>query len=87
MSQQEEIVVTTEELTDTLQVVTETFTHLKADHRPSGPDWFRWLIYNAETSKVIGFIGLNDPNERALPLPARKVLLRIRAMDLLRDAA
>jgi hypothetical protein len=51
MSHNEEMVAGTDELTDAVQVVAETFPHVKADHRPQGSDWYRWLIWNDQTSE------------------------------------
>ncbi len=83
---QEDIVTRTDELTDTMQVIADAFPNLKADHRPSGADWYRWQIYNNETCAVIGVVALDNPTE-SLALSDIKVLLRSRAMDLLRQAA
>jgi hypothetical protein len=87
MSHQDEIDTRTDELTDTMQVIAGAFPHLKADHRPNGADWYRWLIYNDETSAVIGVVGLDSSSAKSLNLLETKVLLRSRAMDLLRQAA
>jgi hypothetical protein len=87
MSHQDEIDMRTDELTDTMQVIAGAFPHLKADHRPNGADWYRWLIYNDETSAVIGVVGLDSSSAKSLNLMETKVLLRSRAMDLLRQAA
>jgi len=53
---------------------------------PNGADWYRWLIYNDKTSAVVGVVRL-DSSAESLNLPETKVLLRSRAMDLLREAA
>lgn len=87
MSHQQEIETRTDELTDTMQVIAGAFPHLKADHRPNGADWYRWLIYNDETAKVIGVVELDSSAAKSLNLLETKVLLRSRAMDLLREAA
>jgi hypothetical protein len=87
MSHQDEIDMRTDELTDTMQVIAGAFPHLKADHRPNGADWYRWLIYNDETSAVIGVVGLDSSSAKSLNLMETKVLLRSRAMDILRQAA
>ena len=87
MRHQEEIFARTDELTDAVQVVTESFSHVRADHRPNGPDWYRWLIWNDQTSERLGIVALDGPQEQALSLVQKKVLLRSRALDLLRDAA
>ncbi len=84
---QDEIAVRTDELTDAVQILAGAFPNLKADHRPNGPDWYRWLIYNDETSVVIGVVQLDSSAEESLNLRETKVLLRSRAMDLLREAA
>ena len=78
----QEIVARTDELTETVQVVTESFPNLRADHRPNGADWYRWLIYDDLTSKVIGIVALGEPSEKSLPLPETKVLLRRRTLSL-----
>jgi len=57
----EEIVARTDELTETVQLVTESFPNLRADHRPNGADWYRWLIYDDLTSKAIGIVALGNP--------------------------
>jgi hypothetical protein len=44
------------------------------------------LIYNDKTSAVVGVVRL-DSSAETLNLPETKVLLRSRAMDLLREAA
>jgi hypothetical protein len=82
-----ELEVRTDELTDAVQVLAGAFSHLKADHRPNGADWYRWLIYNDQTFAVIGVVRLDGPVENSLNLLETKVLLRSRAMDLLREAA
>ena len=46
----------------------------------------RWLIWNNKTSERLGVIALAGP-EHALSLVEKKVLLRTRAMDLLRNVA
>jgi hypothetical protein len=79
----QELLARTDELTDTVKVVTESFQNLRADHRPNGPDWFRWLIYDDKTSKAIGIVTLDEQSERSLPLTDTKVLLRRRALSLL----
>ncbi|MGD0797446.1 MAG: hypothetical protein ABR910_06950 [Acidobacteriaceae bacterium] len=79
----QELLARTDELTDTVQVVTQSFKDLKADHRPNGPEWFRWQIYDDKTSKVMGIVALDEPSEKALSLSDTKVLLRRRALSLL----
>jgi hypothetical protein len=83
---QDEIDVRTDALTDAVQVLAGAFPNLRADHRPNGTDWYRWLIYNDKTSAVVGVVRL-DSSAETLNLPETKVLLRSRAMDLLREAA
>ena len=78
---------THDELTDTVQVVTDSFPNLKADHRPSGADWYRWLIYDDATSKVIGVVAIDEPQEKSISLSDVKVLLRRRALNLVLQAA
>lgn len=86
MSHKEEMVAGTDELTDAVQVVAETFPHVKADHRPHGSNWYSWLIWNDQTSERLGIVSLDGPQEYALSLVEKKVLLRSRAMELLRNA-
>jgi hypothetical protein len=83
----QEIVARTEELTDTVQVVAESFPNLRVDHRPNGADWYRWLIYDDLTSKVIGIVALSELSEKSLSLPEAKVLLRKRMLNLALQAA
>jgi hypothetical protein len=83
----QEIVARTDELTETVQVVTESFPNLRADHRPEGANSYRWLIYDDLTSKVIGIIALSEPSEKSLSLPDTKVLLWKRTLSLALQAA
>jgi hypothetical protein len=87
MSHQEEIAAITDELTDAIQSVVEAFEPYQADYRPDCSDSARWLIWNNETSERLGIVALAGPQELALPLLQQKVLLRTRAMDLLRNVA
>jgi len=87
MSHQEQIVAITDELTNAIQSVVETFEPYRADHRPDCADFARWLIWNNQTSERLGIVALDGPRELALPLIQQKVLLRTRAMDLLRHVA
>jgi hypothetical protein len=87
MSHQEQIVAITDELTNAIQSVVETFKPYRADHRPDCADFARWLIWNNQTSERLGIVALDGPWELALPLIQQKVLLRTRAMDLLRHVA
>ena len=82
----QETVARTDELTDTVQLVTESFPNIKADHRPNGADWYRWLIYDDVTSKVIGVVAIDEPQEKSMALSDIKVLLRRRALDLVLQA-
>src|SRR3984885_10505793 len=84
---QEEISAGTDELTDAVQSVVETFQPYRADHRPDCAEIERWLIWNDETSERLGIVALDGPQEHALSLREKKALLRSRAMDLLRNAA
>jgi len=86
MCHKEEMVAGTDELTDAVQVVAETFPHVKADHRPQGSDWYRWPIWNDQTSERLGIVALDGLQEYALSIVAKEVLLRSRAMELLRNA-
>jgi len=79
MSHQEQIAEITDELTNAIQAVVESFEPYRADHRPDLADVDRWLIWNNKTSERLGVI--------ALSLVEKKVLLRTRAMDLLRNVA
>ena len=65
----------------------ESFQPYRADHRPDLTDVDRWLIWNNQTSERLGVIALAGPQEHALSLVEKKVLLRTRAMDLLRNVA
>jgi len=87
MGHQEQIVAITDELTNAIQSVVETFEPYRADHRPDCSDFARWLIWNNQTSERLGIVGLAGPQELALPLREQKTLLRTRAMDLLRNVA
>lgn len=87
MSHQEQMTAETDELTSAIQTVVETFEPYRADHRPDYADTARWLIWNNKTSERLGVITLASPQERSLTLLQQKVLLRTRAMDLLRNVA
>ena len=87
MSHQQQITAITDELTNAIQAVVETFEPYRADHRPDCADTARWLIWNNKTSERLGVIALAGPQEHALSLFQQKVLLRTRAMDLLRNVA
>jgi hypothetical protein len=87
MSHQDEISAFTDELTNAVQSVVETFQPYRADHRPDRAELERWLIWNDQTSERLGIVALNGPQEHALTLCEKKALLRSRAMDLLRNAA
>jgi hypothetical protein len=87
MGHQEQIAAITDELTNAIQSVVETFEPFRADHRPDHTDFARWLIWNNQTSERLGIVALDGPREHALSLIEKKVLLRTRAMDLLRNVA
>jgi hypothetical protein len=87
MGQRETIVDFTDELTNAIQSVVETFEPYRADHRPDCTDVARWLIWNNQTAERLGIVTLAGPQEHALSLVEKKVLLRSRAMDLLRHVA
>ena len=87
MSHQEQIIAITDELTNAVQSVVESFEPYRADHRPDLADVDRWLIWNNKTSERLGIITLVGPQEHALTLVEKKTLLRSRAMDLLRNVA
>ena len=77
----------TDELTNAIQSVVESFEPYRADHRPDLADVDRWLIWNNQTSERLGIVALAEPQEHALSLVEKKTLLRSRAMDLLRNVA
>jgi hypothetical protein len=83
---EEPVAAITDELTNAIQSVVETFEPYRADHRPDMADVDRWLIWNNKTYERLGVIALAGP-EHALSLVEKKVLLRTRAMDLLRNVA
>lgn len=85
MSHQE--IELTDELTNAIQSLVESFQPYRADHRPDLADVDRWLIWNNQTSERLGIVALAGPQEHALSLVEKKVLLRTRAMDLLRNVA
>jgi hypothetical protein len=77
----------TDELTNAIQSVVESFEPYRADHRPDLADVDRWLIWNNQTSERLGIVALAGPQEHALSLVEKKTLLRSRTMDLLRNVA
>jgi hypothetical protein len=87
MNHQEQIADLTDELTNAIQSVVESFEPYRADHRPDLADVDRWLIWNNQTSERLGIVGLAGPLEHALSIVEKKVLLRTRAMNLLRNVA
>ena len=87
MSHQEQTIDLTDELTNAIQSVVESFEPYRADHRPDLADVDRWLIWNNQTSERLGIVALAGPQEHALSLVEKKTLLRSRAMDLLRNVA
>jgi hypothetical protein len=82
----QEMIEATDELTSAVQSVVESFEPYRADHRPDFSDVNRWLIWNNQTSERLGIVALAEP-EQTLSLREQKVLLRSRAMDLLRNVA
>jgi hypothetical protein len=86
MSHQEMIAIT-DELTIAVQSVVESFQPYRADHRPDRADTDRWLIWNNQTSERLGIVALAGPDEQSLSILQKKMLLRSRAMDLLRNVA
>jgi hypothetical protein len=87
MSHQEQMIALTDELTSAIQSLVESFQPYRADHRPDLADVDRWLIWNNQTSERLGVVALAGPQEHALSIVEKKVLLRSRAMDLLRNVA
>ena len=87
MSHQEQMIALTDELTSAIQSLVESFQPYRADHRPDLADVNRWLIWNNQTSERLGIVALAGPQEHALSIVEKKVLLRSRAMDLLRNVA
>lgn len=76
----------TDELTTAVQSVVESFEPYRAEHRPDRTETERWLIWNNKTYERLGVIQLVD-KEQSLSVLEKKVLLRSRAMDLLRNVA
>jgi len=76
----------TDELTSAVQSVVESFEPYRAEHRPDRMETERWLILNNKTYERLGVIQLVD-KEQSLSVLEKKVLLRSRAMDLLRNVA
>jgi hypothetical protein len=87
MIHQEPMIDLTDELTSAIQSLVESFQPYRADHRPDLADVDRWLIWNNQTSERLGVVALAGPQEHALSIVEKKVLLRSRAMDLLRNVA
>jgi len=76
----------TDELTTAVQSVVESFEPYRAEHRPDREETERWLIWNNKTYERLGVIQLGG-KEQSLSVLEKKVLLRSRAMDLLRNVA
>jgi len=76
----------TDELTTAVQSVVESFEPYRAEHRPDLAETERWLIWNNKTCERLGVIQLVD-KEQSLTMLEKKVLLRTRAMDMLRNVA
>jgi hypothetical protein len=77
----------TDELTNAVRSVVESFQPYRTDHLPDGADFDHWVIWNDRSSERLGIIALEGPHEQALSVVEKKVLLRSRAMDLLRNVA
>lgn len=77
----------TDELTTAVQSVVESFEPYRAEHRPDRNDIERWVVWNNKTDERLGVIQLAGDQEQSLSVLEKKVLLRTRAMDLLRNAA
>jgi hypothetical protein len=75
-----------DELTSAVQSVVESFEPYRAEHRPDRTETERWLIWNNKTYERLGIIQLVE-KEQSLTMLEKKVLLRTRAMDMLRDVA
>jgi hypothetical protein len=75
-----------DELTSAVQSVVESFEPYRAEHRPDRTETERWLIWNNKTYERLGVIQLVE-KEHSLTMLEKKVLLRTRAMDMLRDVA
>jgi len=70
----------------TMTVPVESFEPYRAEHRPDRTETERWLIWNNKTYERLGVIQLVE-KEHSLTMLEKKVLLRTRAMDMLRDVA
>jgi hypothetical protein len=77
----------TDELTTAVQSVVESFEPYRAEHRPDRTETERWLIWNNKTFERLGVVQLDGAKEQSLSVLEKKVLLRTRAMDLMRNAA
>jgi hypothetical protein len=75
-----------DELTSAVQSVVESFEPYRAVHRPDRTETERWLIWNNKTYERLGVIQLVE-KEHSLTMLEKKVLLRTRAMNMLRDVA
>jgi hypothetical protein len=83
----QEFVARTEELTDTVRVLIDSFPRLRVEHRPHGIDWYRWLIYDDGSATVLGMVSLTVEQAETTPLPEIKVFLRRQALGLMLQAA
>jgi hypothetical protein len=83
----QELVSRTDELTDTVRVLMDSFPRLRAEHRPHGTDWYRWVISDNANGAVVGVVGLDAIPAETMPLREIKVLLRRQALGLMLQAA
>lgn len=81
----QEINSRTDELTDSVQNVASAYHPHRADHRPNGADWYRWLIYNDLTSTIAGVVSLSEASELGMSIQAQKLIVRQKTVELLRS--
>jgi hypothetical protein len=62
----------TDELTNAVHSVVETFQPYRADHRRDRADYDRWLIWNDQTSERLGTVALGGPHDTPCPLCEKK---------------
>jgi hypothetical protein len=82
-----ELVSRTDELTDTLRVLLDSFPRLRVEHRPRGIEWYRWQICDNGTGRELGVVCVSETQGDAMPLSEIKVLLRRQALGLMLQAA
>jgi hypothetical protein len=72
MTYQEHVSDSTDELTNAVRSVAESFQPYRTDHLPNDVKFDRWVIWNDQTSERLGIVALEGPYEQALSLVEKR---------------